>query len=112
VNLEDLTGRLTCSVPEAGQACGIGRDAAYAAAERGEIPTLRLGRTLRVPVGKLLQMLGATPDIDPAPPDTEERPGAETGATQSDQAGGLRLETIISQPTDSTQQARRQAGAR
>jgi hypothetical protein len=106
VNLEDLTGRLTCSVPEAGQACGIGRDAAYAAAERGEIPTLRLGRTLRVPVGKLLQMLGATPDIDPAPPDTEERPGAETGATQSNRVGAFKLNTSVPQPTDSAQQAR------
>ena len=102
-------GRLTISVPEAGQMLGIGRDAAYAAAARGDIPTLRLGgRTLRVPVPKLLQLLG----VDPAPPDTRERPGAETEATQSDQAGGLRLDTIVSQPTDSTQQARRLSGAR
>ena len=30
-------------------------------------------------------------------PKTRERPGAETEATQSDQAGGLRLNTIVSQ---------------
>lgn len=56
-----LEGRLTVSVPEAGQALGIGRDAAYAAAAAGEIPTLRLGRALRVPVPKLLALLGDTP---------------------------------------------------
>ena len=58
MNLEDLAGQLTVSVPVAGQALGIGKDASYAAAARGDIPTLRLGRTLRVPVAKLLQMLG------------------------------------------------------
>ena len=51
-------GRLTISVPEAGRMLGIGRDAAYAAAARGEIPSLRLGRALRVPVAKLLELLG------------------------------------------------------
>jgi excisionase family DNA binding protein len=56
-------GAMTCSVPEAGELLGIGRDAAYAAAGRNEIPTLRLGRTLRVPVPKLLELLGATPDM-------------------------------------------------
>jgi excisionase family DNA binding protein len=110
VNLDDLAGRLTISVPEAGRALNIGRDAAYAAAARGEIPTLRLGRTLRVSVPKLLQLLGVTKDIDPAPPDTEERPGAETGATQSNRVGAFKLNTSVPQPTDSTQQARRRGG--
>ena len=31
---------LTMSVPEAGKKLGISRDSAYAAAERGEIPTI------------------------------------------------------------------------
>src|ERR1035438_9678615 len=53
-------GRLTVSVPEAGRMLGIGRDAAYAAAARGEIPTLRLGRTLRVSVPQILELLGVT----------------------------------------------------
>lgn len=59
----DLTGRLTCTVPEAGRALGIGKDAAYAAAERGQIPTLRLGRRLVVPVPRLLELLGVTQDM-------------------------------------------------
>lgn len=41
----------TLSVPEAGKRYfDLGRNAAYAAAERGEIPVIRVGRRLRVPV--------------------------------------------------------------
>jgi excisionase family DNA binding protein len=57
MNLDDIRGRATISVPEAGEVLGIGRDASYEAAGRGEIPTLRLGRSLRVPVPSLLAML-------------------------------------------------------
>ncbi|EWT05050.1 hypothetical protein N864_07615 [Intrasporangium chromatireducens Q5-1] len=66
--LDSLRGRLTISVPDAGRVLGIGRDASYAAAARGEIPTLRLGRAIRVPVPKLLELLGATPDMSEAGP--------------------------------------------
>jgi excisionase family DNA binding protein len=47
----------TISVPEAGRWLGIGRNAAYDAARRGEIPTIRIGRLLRVPVVALERML-------------------------------------------------------
>jgi hypothetical protein len=48
----------TLSVPEAGaKYFDLGRDASYGAARRGEIPTIRLGRTLRVPVVALERML-------------------------------------------------------
>jgi excisionase family DNA binding protein len=40
----------TVTVPEAGRLLGIGRNAAYEAARRGEIPTIRIGRLLRVPI--------------------------------------------------------------
>ena len=53
--------RLTCTVPEAGRLLGIGRDAAYAAAARGDIPTLRIGRRLLVPLGKLHELVGMKP---------------------------------------------------
>ena len=39
----------TMSIPEAGEVLGIGRDCAYEAARRGEIPTLKIGRLRRVP---------------------------------------------------------------
>jgi hypothetical protein len=42
---------LTITVPEAGKKYfDLSRDASYAAAQRGDIPTIRVGRLLRVPV--------------------------------------------------------------
>lgn len=57
--VDQIRQRGTVTVPEAGQFLGLGRDAAYAAAVRGDIPTLKIGRRLLVPVPKLLTMLGA-----------------------------------------------------
>jgi hypothetical protein len=59
MNLDEIRGKATISVPEAGQILGLGSHGAYDAARRGEIPTLRFGRTLRVPVHALLEMLDA-----------------------------------------------------
>jgi hypothetical protein len=39
----------TYSVPEAGAMADLGKNASYEAAKRGEIPTLRFGKLLRVP---------------------------------------------------------------
>jgi excisionase family DNA binding protein len=50
----------TVSVPEAGRLLGIGRNAAYEAARRGDIPTIRIGRLLRVPVVALERKLEET----------------------------------------------------
>ena len=48
----------TLSVPQAGkQYFALSRGASYAAAARGEIPTIRIGRLLRVPVALLDRML-------------------------------------------------------
>jgi hypothetical protein len=52
--------RKTLSVPEAGQLYfGMGRDAAYNAAKRGDLPVIRFGRLLRVSVPALEKMLDA-----------------------------------------------------
>jgi hypothetical protein len=49
---------LTISVPEAGkQYFGLSRNGSYDAARRGEIPTIKIGKLLRVPVRALEQML-------------------------------------------------------
>jgi hypothetical protein len=49
---------LTVSVPEAGRRYfGLCRNASYDAAARGDIPTIRMGRLLRVPVRALERML-------------------------------------------------------
>ena len=49
---------LTIPVPEAGRKYfGLSRGASYAVAERGDIPTIKIGRLLKVPVRALEQML-------------------------------------------------------
>ena len=49
---------LTMSVPEAGKKYfDLSRDSSYRAAERGEIPTIRIGRLLRVPVRAMERLL-------------------------------------------------------
>ena len=48
---------LTVSIPEAAQALGIGRNSAYEAAARGEIPTVRIGARLLVPTRALDALL-------------------------------------------------------
>jgi hypothetical protein len=59
MKLHDLKDYLTISVPEAGALLGLSRGSSYAAARRGEIPTLRLGNRLVVPVPRLLELVGA-----------------------------------------------------
>ena len=51
----------TLTVPEAGRRYfDLGRNASYEAARRGDIPTIRIGRLLRVPVVALERMLETT----------------------------------------------------
>ncbi len=49
---------LTISVPEAGRRYfGLSRNGSYAAAQRGEIPTIDIGRLKRVPVRAMEALL-------------------------------------------------------
>lgn len=48
-----LEGPLIVSVTELAERLGIGRSAAYEAVRRGEIPSLRLGRRIVVPIRQL-----------------------------------------------------------
>ena len=49
---------LTLDVPTAGKRyLGLSRNASYAAAARGEIPTVRVGRLLRVPIKAMDKLL-------------------------------------------------------
>jgi len=49
---------LTITVPEAGKRYfNLSRDASYAAAARGDLPTIRIGRLLRVPVAAMERKL-------------------------------------------------------
>ena len=58
----------TLDVPSAGEKYfGLSRGGSYAAAARGEIPVVRIGRLLRVPVVALERMLAdAKPHQDDA----------------------------------------------
>jgi excisionase family DNA binding protein len=49
------------TVPEAGRRLGLSRLGAYQAAKRGDIPTLRIGRLLKVPkvaFDRMLEQVG------------------------------------------------------
>jgi excisionase family DNA binding protein len=63
--------RSTITVEEAAPILGIGRSSAYDLARSGEIPTLRLGRRLVVPVAALRRLLGEN--------QLEVEPGGQTG---------------------------------
>jgi hypothetical protein len=53
----------TISVPEAGQRyLGLSRGGAYAAARAGTIPTIRVGRLLKVPVVAMEKLLESAGD--------------------------------------------------
>lgn len=56
--MDKQTFPLTLSVPEAGRRYyGISRNAAYRAAERGDLPVIRVGKLLRVPVVQMERKL-------------------------------------------------------
>jgi excisionase family DNA binding protein len=52
------------TVPEAGRWLGLSRNAAYEAARRGDIPTIRIGRLLRVPVAALERKINGEAERD------------------------------------------------
>ena len=55
-----MTERLTMTLEEAAKALGIGRNQGYAAAQRGEIPVIKIGKRLLVPIEALNRMLELT----------------------------------------------------
>ncbi len=57
----------TLTVPEAAKALGIGRSAAYEAARTGQIPTIRIGKRILVPIAALERLL-KQPDALPHRP--------------------------------------------
>lgn len=67
MNVESLPPTIT--VEDAAEILGVSRTSAYRAAQRGEIPTIRIGRRLLVPTARLLDMLGVQtpPTVDAVP---------------------------------------------
>lgn len=59
MTIEEALARPAISVPDAGKLFfGIGRSAAYQAANSGDIPTIRIGKKIMVPVVPLAEKLG------------------------------------------------------
>ena len=52
--------KLTYTIPETAKILGIGRSAAYEAARSGQIPTIRIGKRILVPLAALERMLETT----------------------------------------------------
>jgi excisionase family DNA binding protein len=58
VTLSDLQGRATIRVDECARLLGIGERQAREAIARGELPSIRVGRRVLVPVPALRRLLG------------------------------------------------------
>lgn len=56
------TARTVIDVPNAAQLLGVSRTAAYEAARKGDIPSLRVGRRILIPVERLKALLGVGPE--------------------------------------------------
>lgn len=53
-----LMSNLTVSVEVAGKAFGIGRNAAYEACKKGDIPSVKIGGRITCPTAPIRKMLG------------------------------------------------------
>jgi excisionase family DNA binding protein len=62
MKLKSSPERLTLTIEEAAKRLGIGRNQAYEAARRGDIPTLQIGRRWLVPAAALERMLNGGAD--------------------------------------------------
>jgi hypothetical protein len=56
--IERLLAKPTITVPEAGAILGVSRNPAYEAAGRGDFPTIKVGRSIKVPTAPLRRLLG------------------------------------------------------
>ncbi|MBB4001569.1 helix-turn-helix domain-containing protein [Aurantimonas endophytica] len=67
MTIDEALARPTISVPDAGALFfGLGRNAAYDAAKSGEIPTIRIGGRIVVPVAPLAERVGLRSTIGTA----------------------------------------------
>lgn len=65
--LPDPDTRPTLTIDEARAFVKLSRSAAYAAAASGDLPTIRLGRSLRVPTAALRRLLALDQSTAAAP---------------------------------------------
>jgi excisionase family DNA binding protein len=72
---------VTVSVPEAARILGIGRNTAYVAVRRGDLPAVRIGGRIVVPVHRLVGLIDGDEPEKRGTPDRSRRPGAGGGVT-------------------------------
>ena len=89
-------GRLTMSVVEAGQRLGVGKQAAYDAAHRGEIPIIRVGRRLSYPSPPSMPCSPSSRSSRSSPPNwcgaSSRRPRNDAVPTQKNRPPGCHPE--------------------
>lgn len=59
---QNSDARLVYRVPEAGAMLGLSRNASYEAAKRGDFPTIKLGKLIRVPKAAFHRLLDLKTD--------------------------------------------------
>jgi len=67
-NMKRETERLTYNIEEAARMLGVGRNQAYDAAKRGDIPTIKIGKRLLVPKKAFDRKLDGGDEPDDRPP--------------------------------------------
>jgi len=55
----DVADSLVYTIPEVSKLLGLTRNAAYDAAKRGDFPTIRIGKLIRIPKAALHAMIDA-----------------------------------------------------
>ncbi len=92
--------------PQTGQLLGLSRQSTYDAANRGDIPTIRIGRRILVPtaaIHRLLQVDEPTPDRGMSPPRASGASKPDLGANQEGHHPG----DYLSVPGETTSSAGR-----
>jgi len=56
--VKDQTERLTWTVEETARKLGIGKNQAYEAVKKGQIPSIKIGKRLLVPAASFARLLG------------------------------------------------------
>jgi excisionase family DNA binding protein len=85
VKVQNRAQRLVYTIPEAARLLGLSRNGVYAAAKRGDIPTIRVGRRLLVPMGPLHKLVGAG---DASLPTLDEKRASIDPAPEKEEAAG------------------------
>ena len=106
MRVDHTAGRATTSVEAAAKTLGIGRNQAYAAAARGELPVIRMGKRLLVPLAALSACSTGTPSRGPAEFQEARTMTEEASLTISVPEAGKRISLVAMPPMTRPLEAR------